>query len=159
MVPPVGVGASSRGAFRLWVSGVAPDFPGSSRSTCGDAGVAAATWGQPRTRRRRSSRMSPGFSVFSVTMRSIFPDSRPVDWWLSSWSRPTRRPIRRLVLASTTAYPDGAAHLKGSAKYERRLVALQELDGGPSDVGVWLVGFGVLWCSAAPGLSAAGDTQ
>jgi pimeloyl-ACP methyl ester carboxylesterase len=44
--------------------------------------------------------------------------------------------IRRLVLASTTAYADVEAHLEGWAEYQRRAGALQELDFELSDLEV-----------------------
>ena len=44
--------------------------------------------------------------------------------------------IRRLVLASTTAYADVEAHLEGWAEYQRRAGALQKMDGELSDLEV-----------------------
>jgi pimeloyl-ACP methyl ester carboxylesterase len=42
--------------------------------------------------------------------------------------------IRRLILASTTAYPDTAAHLRGWDEYERRVADIPPVDDGPDDL-------------------------
>jgi pimeloyl-ACP methyl ester carboxylesterase len=42
--------------------------------------------------------------------------------------------IRRLILASTTAYPDTATHLRGWEEYERRVANIPPVDGGLDDL-------------------------
>jgi pimeloyl-ACP methyl ester carboxylesterase len=48
--------------------------------------------------------------------------------------------IRRLILASTTAYPDTATHLRGWEEYERRVANIPPVDDGLDDLDTTIQG-------------------